>query len=190
MHDSYLPAIIRTASPNLHIEPRRRSDRVREPGALSLTPATSRVSPLQGTAHEATPPAPVAQWIEQAPSKRLAAGSSPAGGASLRPPPGEGFSLVRAVVDGYDEAPDALFAIKGRLRGCPAVTGFSGVAVSNTCRSSRPAEDQPAPDASASASGRSPATSSRRFRSGSCPSMHRAYVASSTATLLPAHSAT
>ena len=27
-------------------------------------------------------PAPVAQWIEQAPSKRLAAGSSPAGGAS------------------------------------------------------------------------------------------------------------
>lgn len=36
MHDSYLPAIIRTASPNLHIEPRRRSDRVEEQGALSL----------------------------------------------------------------------------------------------------------------------------------------------------------
>lgn len=82
MHDSYPPAIIRTASPNLHIEPRRGSDRVKEPGALSLSPATSRVSPHQGPEHEATPPAPVAQWIEQAPSKRLAAGSSPAGGAT------------------------------------------------------------------------------------------------------------
>ena len=44
--------------------------------------------------------------------------------------------------------------------------------------------------AGAGASGRSPAASSRRFRSGGCPSTHRAYVARSTATLFPAHSAT
>lgn len=81
VHDSYLPAIIRTASPNLHIEPRRRSNRDKDWGALSLSPATSRISPHPGTTTEATTPAPVAQWIEQAPSKRLAAGSSPAGGA-------------------------------------------------------------------------------------------------------------
>ncbi len=48
MHDSYLPAIIRTASPNLHIEPRRRSIRDMEPGALSLSPAPSRISPTPG----------------------------------------------------------------------------------------------------------------------------------------------
>lgn len=45
-----------------------------------------------GSAHTRAPgqrpphQAPVAQWIEQAPSKRLAAGSSPAGGATTRPP--------------------------------------------------------------------------------------------------------
>lgn len=88
MHDSHLPAIIRTASPNLHIEPRRRSNRDKDPGALSLSPATSRISPHPGTTNEATTSAPVAQWIEQAPSKRLAAGSSPAGGARRRPPSG------------------------------------------------------------------------------------------------------
>lgn len=97
VHDSYLPAIIRTASPNLHIEPRRRSNQDKEPGALSLSPATSRISPHPGSTYEATTPAPVAQWIEQAPSKRLAAGSSPAGGASLRPPSGRAFLLLRAV---------------------------------------------------------------------------------------------
>lgn len=118
-----------------------------------MTPATSRVSPHQGTRPEATPPAPVAQWIEQAPSKRLAAGSSPAGGASLRPPAWEGFSQLRAAVSGYDEAPDALLMIKGRVRGCPAVTGFSRVAVSKFS-----AGDQPAPGSS----GRSPAASSHR----------------------------
>ncbi len=79
MHDSHLPAIIRTASLNLHIEPRRRSNRDKEPGALSLSPAASRTGPHPGSTYEATTPAPVAQWIEQAPSKRLAAGSSPAG---------------------------------------------------------------------------------------------------------------
>lgn len=82
MHDSYLPAIIRTASPNLHIEPRRRSNRGKGAGALSLSPATSRIGPHPGTHDRGHTPAPVAQWIEQAPSKRLAAGSSPAGGAT------------------------------------------------------------------------------------------------------------
>jgi hypothetical protein len=82
MHDSYLPAIIRTASPNLHIEPRRRSNRDEGAGALSLSPAMSRFRPPQGITTGTPPPAPVAQWIEQAPSKRLAAGSSPAGGAT------------------------------------------------------------------------------------------------------------
>src|SRR6476620_12000043 len=87
VHDSYLPAIIRTASLNLHIEPRRRSNRDKDAGALSLSPATSRNGPHPGTPRQRPPhPAPVAQWIEQAPSKRLAAGSSPAGGAhSLSP---------------------------------------------------------------------------------------------------------
>lgn len=63
-----------TASPNLHIVLTRRSNRPRPRIALSLSPARSR----RGRPR----PAPVAQWIEQAPSKRLAAGSSPAGGTS------------------------------------------------------------------------------------------------------------
>ena len=116
MHDSYLPAIIRTASPNLHIEPRRRSNQDKEPGALSLSPATSRISPHPGSTYEATTPAPVAQWIEQAPSKRLAAGSSPAGGASLRPPSGRAFLLFRARFARHGEAPDTPPMIKGRVR--------------------------------------------------------------------------
>ncbi len=52
MRDSHLPAIIRTASPNLHIAARRRSTRDRDPGALSLSPARSRISPTS----EPTPP--------------------------------------------------------------------------------------------------------------------------------------
>lgn len=83
MRDSHLPAIIRTASPDLHIEPRRRSSRDMDPGALSLSPALSGISPHSGTRAEAAPhQAPVAQRIEQAPSKRLAVGSSPTGGAT------------------------------------------------------------------------------------------------------------
>lgn len=84
--------------------------------------------------HRPTHPAPVAQWIEQAPSKRLAAGSSPAGGASLRPPFGEGFLLVRTCLTRYGDAPNTSPMIKGKVRGRPAVTGFSRVALSNTCR--------------------------------------------------------
>lgn len=87
--------------------------------------------------HRPTQPAPVAQWIEQAPSKRLAAGSSPAGGASLRPPLWEGFLLVRTCFTRYDEAPNASLMIKGRVWGRPAVTGFSRPAVSHPCRSFR-----------------------------------------------------
>ncbi len=60
VHDSYLPAIIRTASPNLHIEPRRRGDRGKDAGALSLSPAASRTGPHQGTTttagHHTRPP--------------------------------------------------------------------------------------------------------------------------------------
>ena len=59
MHDSHLPAIIRTASLNLHIEPRRRSTRDRDPGALSLSPARSRTRPHPGTSttgHHTRPP--------------------------------------------------------------------------------------------------------------------------------------
>lgn len=141
VHDSYLPAIIRTASPNLHIEPRRRSDRVREQGALSLS------------RHQA----PVAQWIEQAPSKRLAAGSSPAGGAHPQPSPREGFSLVRTGADRYDEAPVGPLVIKGGLRGHVAVTGFRG----------RPwrkrVEDRGRWKIGRRPAARSPATFSRRF---------------------------
>ncbi len=83
MHDSHLPAIIGIASPNLHIEPRRGSIRDMEPGALSLS--RQGHGPAHTRAPQPRPPhqAPVAQWIEQAPSKRLAAGSSPAGGARL-----------------------------------------------------------------------------------------------------------
>lgn len=87
--------------------------------------------------HRPTHPAPVAQWIEQAPSKRLAAGSSPAGGASLRPPLWEGFLLVKACFDSRHGEPDRLQAITERVRRCPSVTGFLRVAVSHTCRSSR-----------------------------------------------------
>lgn len=58
VHDSYPPAIIRTASPNLHIEPRRRSARDRDAGALSLSPARSRISPHPGTRTPAATPGP------------------------------------------------------------------------------------------------------------------------------------
>lgn len=86
--------------------------------------------------HRPPHPAPVAQWIEQAPSKRLAAGSSPAGGASLRPPLWEGFLQVRAGFVRTGRTPCTSLTIVGTVRGRPAVAGFSRVAVSNTCRSS------------------------------------------------------
>jgi hypothetical protein len=83
-------------------------------------------SARQGAGYKAGHQAPVAQWIEQAPSKRLAAGSSPAGGASLRPPSGEGFLLVRARSSRYDEAADACPGIRGRLRAVRPSPGFRG----------------------------------------------------------------
>jgi hypothetical protein len=70
---------------------------------------------------------------------------------------------------------------QGRVPGCPAVTGFCG-----TCRSACGPRGR-SPDGR---SGRSAAASSRLSRSGGRPSTHRAQVARSTATLLPAHSAT
>lgn len=105
VHDSYPPAIIRTASPNLHIEPRRRSERVRDSGALSLSRQGQGSAHTRAPGHRPPRPAPVAQWIEQAPSKRLAAGSSPAGGATQKDGVGDFVptlipfsSLVRGVL--------------------------------------------------------------------------------------------
>lgn len=52
-------------------------------GSPILVPGNVTDRPTPGHPRQRPPhPAPVAQWIEQAPSKRLAAGSSPAGGAS------------------------------------------------------------------------------------------------------------
>ncbi len=53
--------------------------------------------PTRAPGTRPTQPAPVAQWIEQAPSKRLAAGSSPAGGAHTLSPAEtrEGYFDVR-----------------------------------------------------------------------------------------------
>lgn len=45
--------------------------------------------------------------------------------------------LVRASAARHGETPGALQVIKGRLGGCPAVTGVSRVTVSSTCRSLR-----------------------------------------------------
>jgi hypothetical protein len=69
-------------------EPPHRATEVKQqgqgPGSPILVPGNVTDRPTPGhTTTEATHPAPVAQWIEQAPSKRLAAGSSPAGGAQL-----------------------------------------------------------------------------------------------------------
>lgn len=115
-------------------------------------------------------PAPVAQWIEQAPSKRLAAGSSPAGGASLRPPIGRAFLLFRARFTQHGEAATPL---PRRSRGGSGAVGLSPGFRGGPCRirveilGRRP---QPA----SAGSGRSPAASRRFFKSGSCPSTHRA----------------
>jgi hypothetical protein len=45
--------------------------------------------------------------------------------------------LVRTCFTRYDDAPNTFLMIKGKVRSCPAVTGFSRVALSNTCRSFR-----------------------------------------------------
>lgn len=138
-------------------------------GSPILVPGNVTERPTPGHPRQRPPhPAPVAQWIEQAPSKRLAAGSSPAGGALSSLSFGRAFLLFRAGIDRHDEAPTPPLTIKGELRDCPALTGFLPVAVSNTCRSSL-AEDQPGPGGS----GRSPAASSHLFRSDSCPLTHR-----------------
>ena len=81
VQDSYLPAIIgplHRTSTSCH---GGEATGTRRLGALSLSPARSRTTHTRAPGHRGHHPAPVAQWIEQAPSKRLAAGSSPAGGA-------------------------------------------------------------------------------------------------------------
>ena len=84
-------------------------------GSPILVPGNVTERPTPGHPRQRPPhPAPVAQWIEQAPSKRLAAGSSPAGGASLRPPLWEGFSTGQ--------------------RGCPAVRLSPGVRLRRSAR--------------------------------------------------------
>ncbi len=69
-----------TEPPHRATEARHAGTRMREPyPCLRHGRGTARSrAPRQRPPH----PAPVAQWIEQAPSKRLAAGSSPAGGAT------------------------------------------------------------------------------------------------------------
>lgn len=128
-------------------EPPHRATEAKQPGqgrgSPILVPGNVTERPTPGHPRQRPPhPAPVAQWIEQAPSKRLAAGSSPAGGALSSLSFGRAFLLLRAGVSRYDEAAGAPLTIKGGLRGCPAVTGFLRATVSNTCRSSL-AEDQP-----------------------------------------------
>lgn len=119
-------------------------------GSLHQTSTSSHGGEATGSRNRELYPwtrhqAPVAQWIEQAPSKRLAAGSSPAGGAQPQPSPREGFLLVRMGVGPRRRAPDAPPVIAGRVRRCPAVTGFLRVAAVNTRRSS-PGGRQPVSD--------------------------------------------
>lgn len=86
-----------------------------------------------GSAHTRAPrqrpphPAPVAQWIEQAPSKRLAAGSSPAGGASLSSPSGGPFcwsEQVSLTRHSPGHSPDDQGAGSGAVRLSPGFRGW------------------------------------------------------------------
>lgn len=98
-------------------------------GPLHRTSTSSHGGEATGSASRELYPwsrhqAPVAQRIEQAPSKRLAAGSSPAGGAFRSPPFGEGFLLVRAGTAGRASAPDALLVAPGAARLPPGSRGW------------------------------------------------------------------
>lgn len=77
-------------------EPPHRATQVKQPGPGDRSPI---LVPARPRNHRSGLPAPVAQWIEQAPSKRLAAGSSPAGGATarttVRPSTSEGLFVCR-----------------------------------------------------------------------------------------------
>lgn len=108
-----------------------------------------------GTGGDVPPDLPSELPRARASSRRLAAGPSPAGEASPRPPIGRAFLQVRARSARHGEAPDTPPTCMGRFRGCPAVTGISRVAVSHTCRSFRRGTCQPAPGGW----GRSPAAS-------------------------------
>lgn len=65
-------------------EPPHRATQVKQPGQGDRSPIldpAGHAPPTRGSRPPVHHPAPVAQWIEQVPSKHLAAGSSPAGGA-------------------------------------------------------------------------------------------------------------
>lgn len=154
---------------------------VKRTGRATRPPILDPAVVTPGTCEPAHPrhrQAPVAQWIEQAPSKRLAAGSSPAGGATDRPPPG-GLFAGRRPVCGHGKAPAPSLGDRRTARRCPAVTGARQVAVSHTCRSSpgpgtcpgRPPTRQLGPGSATS----DPRTAPRRFEPrsraglGHCP---------------------
>jgi hypothetical protein len=111
-------------------EPPHRAAEVKQQGVgewspiLFLGKVTHRSNPgLQTT--EATCPAPVAQWIEQAPSKRLAAGSSPAGGALFSAlPPGGRFCWSGAVCRALWSRHAGASRPPGGVSGSPAGDGF------------------------------------------------------------------
>jgi hypothetical protein len=113
-------------------------------------------------------PAPVAQWIEQAPSKRLAAGSSPAGGTRSRtvapPPKGWRFRCSEHCARGRP-GPEPLAR---RGRSAPAVSGSNRVSAGGCGQYADEFQD-PTANAPASCT-----PSSRRWRSRSWPDRHRA----------------
>ena len=125
-------------------EPPHRATEVKQqgqgPGSPILVPGNVTDRPTPGhTTTEATHPAPVAQWIEQAPSKRLAAGSSPAGGAQSPPSFGRAFFLFRASAAVRRRAPDPPWVTAGKVRRHPAVTSFLRVRVAHMWRRFRKA---------------------------------------------------
>lgn len=74
-------------------EPPHRATQVKQPGQGDRSPIlvpAGHTPPTRGSRPHSHHPAPVAQWIEQVPSKHLAAGSSPAGGT----PSGPSFGRV------------------------------------------------------------------------------------------------
>lgn len=104
LRESHLPAIIGSlhrTSTSCH------AGEATRPRRSEPYPCPGRhTPPTRGSWPHGHHPAPVAQWIEQVPSKHLAAGSSPAGGARRRPSFGRVFLLVGAI-SGRGGAPGA-----------------------------------------------------------------------------------
>ena len=131
-----------------------------------LVPGSVTDQPTPGPARPRPPhPAPVAQWIEQAPSKRLAAGSSPAGGASLRPPYGEGIFAGQSTFPSTLRSPERSPDNQGEG---PVRSGrnrvFTGGRVEHASKFSARGVSLRQP-----ARGDLRQASRRLFRSGSCP---------------------